>query len=439
MKKIKYRSYFAYLIALGVVFGVSVFLVRLFTDGSNWVMLRANQSVFYEGVLDTGTLTDRNGVVLANAGDGVYSYANDATVRESCFHAVGDYAGNIGTGALSIFDSKLAGYDIINGTTTVSGKGKTVRLSLDSGLNSIAYNALAGRKGAVLVSDYKTGEILCMVSSPSYDPNTSPDLTNSRYEGVFLNRTISSTYTPGSVFKIITLAAAIENIPDLESLTFSCSGKVVVGGDSVTCTGVHGKQTIEEAFAHSCNVAFSDLAQTLGPDKLAEYAKKYGLCEELNFCGTNTKAGFFEKAEIGTSNLSWSAIGQYTDLVSPYAMQRIVSAVANGGVVEEPTLLKGGLTKKTRLMEETTANKIASMMSYNVSYAYGSDRFPNLKICAKTGTAEVGDGTSNAWIVGFLDDEENPLAFTVIIESGGGGLANAGTLANKLLQAAVAG
>ncbi|NLW66142.1 MAG: penicillin-binding protein [Clostridiales bacterium] len=438
MKKIMYRSYFAFLIAIAVVLGVGVYLVRLWTQGDEWVMLRANQSVFSEGILNTGVLTDRNGIVLAKAGDGVYSYAEDETVRKSCFHVVGDYTGNIGTGALSLFDDRLAGYDRISGTAGISGKGSTVRLSVDSGLNATAYEALAGRRGAVLVSDYKTGEILCMVSTPSYDPNTTPDLNDANYEGVFINRTIGATYTPGSVFKLVTLAAAIDYLPDLQNMTFYCGGSENVGGDIVACTGTHGTQNIEEALAHSCNCAFSQLAQKLGADKISEYAEEFGLTESLDLCGAETRAGSFERAENGSSDLSWSGIGQYTDLVSPYAMLRLVSSIANGGVVEEPTLLKGGRTEKTRLLKETTADRIASMMNYNVVYGYGENLFPGLKICAKTGTAEVGNNTDHAWIVGFLDDSEHPLAFSVIIENGGGGLVNAGALANTVLQAAVA-
>ncbi|NCC67481.1 MAG: penicillin-binding protein 2, partial [Clostridia bacterium] len=314
----------------------------------------------------------------------------------------------------------------------------TVRLSIDSDLNKVAYQALYGRRGAVIVSNYETGEILCMVSSPSYDPSTTVDLSSSAYEGVYLNRAIGATYTPGSVFKIVTLIAAIETLPDLDSMSFTCNGSVQVGGDIVTCTGTHGTQTIEEAFAHSCNCAFSELAQKLGAETLAQYVEKLGITQSFLLNGAETKAGSFEKAEDGTSNLSWSAIGQYTDLVSPYAMLRIVSAVANGGIVIEPTLLKNGGTEKTQLMEKSTADKVAAMMNYNVTYAYGQSRFPGLDISAKTGTAEVGDGTDNAWFVGFLNDEDHPYAFTVIIEKGGGGLANAGVLANTVLQAAVA-
>ena len=437
MKKIKNRAFFAMLIALGLVFGLCIFSIRLFADGKDWVMLRANQSVFNEGVLDTGAVTDRNGVVLAFAGNGVYSYAEDETVRKSCFHAVGDYGGNIGTGAITAFDYKLAGYNFIDGVASVNGNGGKVKLSIDSALNAVAYKALNGRKGAVLVSNYKTGEILCMVSTPSYDPNNPPNLESAAYEGVYMNRALGATYTPGSIFKLITLSAAIENIPNLYERTFTCTGSAQVGGDTVHCTGVHGQQTIEQALANSCNSAFSEISQELGADTIYSYAEKFGFCKSLTVSGIDTTAGSIDKAEVGTSNLSWMGIGQYNDLISPIAMLRFVSAIANDGVAKGPVLLKNGYAGSTRLLKTETAQKIQELMSYNVAYAYGAGNFPNLNICAKTGTAEVGDGTSHAWFVGFLDDTDNPLAFTVIIENGGGGLVNAGPVANAVLQAAV--
>ncbi|MDR1132291.1 MAG: penicillin-binding protein [Oscillospiraceae bacterium] len=439
MKKIKARSYFAMLISLGLIFGLCVFAARLFSEGRDWVMLRANRNVFNAGVLDTGTVVDRNGVVLASASGGVRSFAGDADVRVACLHAVGDYSGNIGSGALSAFDYKLAGYDPINGVAALSGNGGKLKLSIDSSLNAAACQALNGRRGAVLVSNYRTGEILCMVSLPSYDPASPPDLSQPQYEGVFMNRCLGAAYTPGSVFKLVTLAAAIENVPDLYSRTFTCAGSVTVGGDVVRCTGVHGQQTVEQALANSCNVAFSELSQALGADAVYEYAEKFGLLSSLETSGIATAAGSMEKAGAGTSDLSWMGIGQYQDLVSPIAMLRFVSAIANDGVAKEPVLLRNARSGSERLLEAAAAEKLRAFMSYNVAYAYGPASFPNLKICAKTGTAELGDGTSHAWFVGFLDDSENPLAFTVLIEKGGGALAGAGPVANAVLQAAVGG
>ncbi len=437
MNKIKKRAYFSLVIAVCIAAGVGIFLYRLWTQGRDWAMLRSNSTAFSEGVLDKGVVTDRNGIVLAFAGNGVFGYSDDVDIRKSCLHAVGDFSGNFGSGALKAFDYKLTGYSFINGLSSLSGKGGQLALSIDSSLNKIAYKALNGRRGAVLVSNYKTGQLICMVSSPSFDIQNPPDLTSPLYEGVYLNRCIGSAYTPGSVFKLITLAAAIETIPDLNERSFFCAGSVDVNGDVVNCTGTHGQQTIEQALANSCNCAFSELSQELGGTKLAEYAEKFGFTNSLKVSGIRTLAGSFDIADDGTSNLSWSGIGQYNDLTTPISMLRYVSAIANGGTVKEPVLLEGAHSGSTKLLDAQTAEKIADMMSYNVAYAYGQAQFGDLKICAKTGTAEVGDGTSHAWFTGFLKDENNPLAFTAIIENAGGGLKNAAPVINAVLQEAV--
>lgn len=435
MKKIKKRANAALLISGFLMIGLAIYLVRLADNGQDWVMFRANSSVYSGGALNVGTLTDRNGVTLAHAGGGSYYYADDYSTRVACFHAVGDYTGNIGAGAVNAFAYKLAGYNFISG---VKSEGATLALTIDAELNIAAYNALYGRRGAVLVSNYKTGEILCMVSSPGYDPQNPPaSLEGAGYEGVFLNRGLSSSFTPGSIFKLVTLAAAIENIDDLYTRRFSCAGSVEIGADKVTCTGWHGEQTIEQALSNSCNCAFAEISIELGGQTLADYALKSGMLSAHDLDGITTAAGSFEIPDSDT-DVAWAGIGQFNDLVTPYSFLRYVSAIASGGAVNEPhILLKHGSSSSARLLSAATAEKLASMMSYNVLNSYGTWNFPNLNICAKTGTAEVGDGTSHAWITGFLDDPDSPLAFVVLVENGGGGLAVAGPVANVVLQAAV--
>lgn len=438
MRKIRNRSFFAILIAALVLAGLGIFTVQLAGQGGRWAMLPANQAAFHQGVLNTGTVTDRNGVLLAKAGDGIFRYADDELVRRACLHVAGDYKGFIGTGAVSVFREELTGYDFFNGLSSLEGGGGTVELSIDSALNAEAYTALAGRKGAVVVVNYESGEVLCMVSSPSYDPNTGVDAEAPGMEGVYLNRAISSAFVPGSVFKLVTLTAAIENIPRLFDRSFHCSGSVAVGGELINCTGVHGDQTIEEAFANSCNCAFSELSQELGGDTLEEYAGALGLTESLSLSGIETVSGRFDPAEKGSGELSWSGIGQSTNLVTPYAMARLTAAIANGGAVKEPSILLGKAGGETRIMGQDTAQRLSEMMNYNVAYAYGEGLMPGVTLHAKTGTAEVGDGTSHAWFTGFITGAGLPLAFTVMIENGGGGLANAGPVAARVVAAALA-
>ena len=437
MKKVTTRSYAAIIVAALVLLGLGIYLVRLAADGGDWASFYANDSVYKDGVLNCGAVTDRNGVYLArNSADGCV-YADDSSVRTACLHAVGDLSGNIGTGALSVFRSKLIGYSPITGTTTGGG---TVTLSIDSSLNVTAYNALAGRRGAVLVSNYKTGEILCMVSAPSYDPNVGFDESDSSYEGAYINRCLSSALVPGSIFKIVTLATALENDGSLFERSFYCDGSVEIGGKTVNCTGQHGWQTIGEAFANSCNCAFAELSVSLGGDQIADYAARYGLTESHELDGIETKAGSVVSGGSDEANVAWEGIGQYEDLICPYSMLRLVGAIANGGECVEPTLLANNHTETTRLVRSDTAAQLSSMMSFNVSHGYGADwNFPGLSLAAKTGTAELDNGTSHAWFAGFVTDPDYPYAFVVLVENAGSGLSNAGPVANAVLQQLVFG
>ncbi len=439
MKKVTKRASAVLIVALLVMLGVGIYMVRLVAHGGEWASFFSAS-----GVADTDdpsvtppTLTDRDGLVLLQGGPEGYEYSESALVRSSCLHVLGDLAGNIGTGALSMFQAELANYSFVSGITQ---GGATVALSIDADLNAAAYEALAGRKGAVMVYNYQTGEILCMVSSPSYDPLTGFDESDPAYEGAYINRCISASMVPGSIFKIVTLAAALENIDDLWQRSFYCAGSVSIGGVTINCSGVHGSQSIDQAFANSCNCAFAEISAELGGDLLTKYAEKYGLTEEHELHGISVKAGSVESAGYDSANAAWQGIGQYKDLVCPYSMLRLVGAIANNGQVAEPTLLAGDAGSISRLMKTDTAVQLASMLNYNAVYRYNSDSaFPGLDISAKTGTAEVGDGSSHAWITGFVSNPGHPYAFVVLVENAGVGLQNAGSVANAVLQKAVFG
>lgn len=446
MKRVGNRSRALLLLALFVIAGLSFYFYRYFTRGAVWASFPSNQAVYSNGFLKVGTILDRNGVVLSEIADGGRTYSDNADIRKATLHAVGDLSGNIGTGALTAFVPQLIGYNSLTGVYTRGGGGKNLYLTIDERLNVAALKAMAGKKGAVGIMNYKTGEILCMVSTPAFDPLNVPDLENSgdKYEGVYINRFLSSAYTPGSTFKLVTLAAAIENIPDLYDRVFTCEGGLHVGGDYVKCTKEHGRLSIEDALAVSCNSVFAELALELGADKLNAYAEKFGLTQGMHIDGIQTASGGFQKAEAGTANLAWSGIGQYNDTVCPCAMLRYVGAIARGGVAVDMSLIhKTGLSGlipagSHRILNETTAEKIATMMNYNVYKTYGQENFPGLELYAKSGTAEVGGGLPpHAWFAGYIKNKDYPLAFVVVVENGGSGSRTAGAVANTVLQAAV--
>ena len=429
MKRIQRRAAAVLALCLLIAGGMGFLLLRLALQGGRWAAYSANEHVYDRGVLAAGRLTDRNGVLLADAAHGDYRYAEEEAVRYASLHAVGDHRGQVAQTAFSLYAEKMIGYSPVNGT---DGAGAEVTLSLDSRLQAGAWYALNGRRGAVVVLNYETGEVLCMVSSPSYDPLYGP---RTEKDGMYINRCIGAAFIPGSVFKLVTLTAAREHMPDLLDRTFTCQGGLEINGETVHCTGVHGEQTVEQALANSCNAAFGQIAMELGGEVIRDTARRLGVEGALPYCGGETAAGRFDVASRRSAPEAWSGIGQYNDLVTPYAMARLCAAVANGGVAREAVLLAGEKGEETRLMEPETAEFIGQCMNYNVVYAYGKSNFPWLDLCAKTGTAELGDGSTHAWFVGYLQSGA-PVAFAVMLERGGGGLAQAGAVANHVLQLA---
>lgn len=453
MKKIETRAAVCSLLALMLAAGMGLFLVRLLTQGGRWASSAFNRHLYdTQGRLIAGTVLDRDGDVLSSVEGGRRTYYDSETVREATLHAVGDLQGNIGAGALNAFASKMTGWDPINGAFGADVGGE-LTLTIDARYNYEAYRALNGHAGTAAVYDYKTGEVLCMVSSPSYDPLNVPSgiETDSRYKGAYLNRFLSSAFTPGSVYKTVTLAAALETLPDIESRTWTCTGSVEIGDEAIVCSGVHGEQDIGDAFANSCNTAFAQLAVELGADTLRRYTERAGLTAGYSLDGLPTARGSFDW-ELTDGRLGWAGVGQDRDLVNPCALMVWMGAIAGGGRAAEPYLILGtknalGLpslphwTRKTgELVSRGTAERLAELMAGNVEKSYGTDRFPNMDICAKSGTAEVGEGQSpHAWFAGFLRNEDAPYAFVVLVENGGGGSSVAGTAAGKILDVMVNG
>ena len=447
MKQVKRRTWFCLLFTLLLTVGLGLFLLHYGTDGEKWASFSANKHIYDKsGQLLSGAILDRSGNVLYDAATGAYS--EDKTIRRATLHAVGDRSGNIATGAKLAFRDKLSGFNPILGTTA---GGHDLSLTLDEDLCAAAYSALNGQKGAVGVYNYKTGELLCMVSAPSFDPANPPDdvETNDRYEGVYLNRFLSATYTPGSVFKLVTTAAALENVPDVKNRTFTCTGSIEIGGQTITCPGAHGEMDFYGALANSCNGAYATLATELGGKTLWQYAQRAGLLDSQSVSGISAAAGSFLAADDGSADLGWSGVGQYNDLVNPCAMMTFAGTIANRGTQVVPRLLyrettASGLSvghfsteKHSGAMKSDTCETLADMMRNNVLNHYGQSQFGDLAVCAKSGTAEVGEGKRpHSWFVGFIDDDAHPLAFAVVVENGGSGASVAGGVAATVLKTA---
>lgn len=450
MRKIEKRAVLCLIIALALIAGLGLFCFRFVKNASDWAAYPYNRHMYSNsGQLLSGTILDRDGDVLTEVKDGERVYYPDATVRRATVHAVGDGSGYIGTGALTAFADRLSGYNLITGGYSPLGSGRNLTLTLDAYLNVTAYNAMDGRQGTVGVYNYKTGDILCMVSTPSFDPENPPDASSAE-DGIYLNRFLSSAQVPGSIFKTVTLTAVLENLPDLKNRTFTCTGETTVGGTVITCPKPHGKMDIESAFANSCNGVFGSLAAELGGDTMTKYVEQAGLTRRMSVDGIMTAAGHYDVSEADKGQIGWSGVGQYTDTVNPCNMMAYMGAIANGGTAAVPRLIldittPSGIPTSWQRTEETdtlvqggTAAQVKEMMKNNVVQTYGTDRFRGLDIGAKSGTAEVGgDKRPNAWFAGFLDDPEHPYAFIVLVENGGGGASVAGEIAATVLQACV--
>ena len=188
MRKIEKRAAMCLLLAAALLLGLVFFCFRFVAYGGKWVSFAANRHLYNSrGQLSVGRVLDRDGDVLSWVDDdGNRRYYESEIVRKATLHAVGDPSGNIGTGALVAFADRLSGYNLFTGAYTPLGTGNDLYLTLDARYNYIAYNALGGRKGAVGVYNYRTGEILCMVSAPTFDPANPPVIEDGdeRYDGV---------------------------------------------------------------------------------------------------------------------------------------------------------------------------------------------------------------------------------------------------------------
>lgn len=450
MKKISKRAWMALALAAALLAGLLVFFGEYFIEAKTWVAFPGSPHVYTGVNPDCGKIYDRSGMLLLNTNDGRV-YNADEAVRRATLHLLGDRDGYISAPLLQTYASKMIGFDVVNGLYTDEPGSVAARLTISAAVQSAAQQALSGYRGTIGVYNYKTGEILCAVSSPTYDPDDVPDVEGNpeTYEGVYVNRFLHATYTPGSVFKLVTAAAALDEIPDIGSRTFTCEGSAVIGGETIQCNGVHGTLNFEEALAHSCNVVFGEIAAELGPKTLMRYAEQVGVTRRYSFDGTTTAAGSFDVSNAAESELAWAGIGQYTDQINPCQYMTYMGAIANGGSAAEPFLVKevtygdsvkykASTSSTGRLLDSTTAGRLADMMHNAVVNVYGEWNFAGLYAGGKSGTAENGGGkAANAVFAGFLQDSDYPLAFIVVVEEGGGGASVCTPILSQVLSACV--
>ena len=449
MNRISRRASALVLLILVMIGGMGFFLYEYFTMANSWVVSAGSPHVYNSTNIGCGQVLDRQGRLLLDMSS-TRTYSENETTRLSTLHWLGDRSGKISAPAISNYAEEMTGYNLLNGLYSFNGTGGEATLTISAQIQNIALEAMGKHKGTIGVYNYKTGEILCAVTTPTYDPDNVPDIEgdeSGKYVGVYLNRFIQSAYVPGSIFKVVTTAAALDCVSGIEQMTFKCTGNYDYGAYDVTCERAHGTLSLKQALANSCNCCFSQIVELIGKTNLTDYVEKFQVTKKLSFDGITTTAGNFDISSATAVERAWAGIGQHTDLVNPCRYMTFMGAIANGGKAAEPYLVasveadgevtyRASTSMTNRIMSEDVAEILKGYMRNNVVTNYGKSNFPGLTVCAKSGTSQLGgDQTSNAMFAGFVTDEEYPLAFMVVVENGGYGTATCVPILSKVLSA----
>jgi penicillin-binding protein A len=346
-----------------------------------------------------------------------------------------------------LFVSRLS--DEITGRTP---RGGSVVLTVNTAAQQAAYQGLRGVRGAVVALDPSTGAILALASSPSYDPATltthNPRQIIHTYHQLLrdpgqplLNRALSASYPPGSLFKIVTASAAFTSgrftpstvVPAPTALKLPLTNTYLHNFGGESC-GNGKTDTVSDAFRISCNTAFAGIGLKLGINALADQAKAFGIGSALKIPLPVASSQFNGTANV--PNTALSAIGQYDDALTPLQAAMIGAAIANNGVVMQPYVVAQTRAPDASVLSTTTpralgravtprvAAQVTSLMELVVSSGTGTAaQIPGVEVAGKTGTAQHGTAKQNlppdAWFVSFAPAQHPTVAVAVLVEDGG--------------------
>lgn len=346
--------------------------------------------------------------------------------------------------------------------------GDGVRLTLAVELQRVAERGLGGRPGAAVALDPWTGEVLALASSPSYDPNLFIGALSpadwrrlSGPEHRQQNRATTARYPPGSLFKIITAAAALEAGETSPDDWFQCTGVFRLGSWRLRCwkRDGHGDINFTQGFGRSCNVMFAALGRRVGPEGLAAMARRFGLGQPAGVDLPEESAGLVPTPEWKRARRKrpWYggdtcqlAVGQGDCLVTPLQMAQVVAAVANGGKLMRPHVIlemageagprapemAGNVGLRTSTLEAIREGMKAVVAPGGTAARIATRRYA---IAGKTGTAQAPRGAPHAWFAGFAPADEPKLAVAVIVEHGGNGSEVAAPIARSIFDTALLG
>ena len=338
----------------------------------------------------------------------------------------------------------------------LTSKGANLELTLDHSMTKLAQELMGGANGSVVAMNPVTGETYCMYSNPSFDPNDNKLTEN--WKGLaeneaspFVSRATGGLYAPGSTFKIITSAAAIE--AGQGDFTMNDEGKIVIDGMEIknASSKKYGEIGMKEAFKYSSNVYYSKLAGLIGSEALGDMAEKFYIGKKIPY-DISTQSVETDFSDMSETELAATGIGQGKLLVTPLHMTLAACAVANEGMIMKPYMVNkayfddGGTVYKhtsevlSKAMRKSTADTLKEYMVECVKSGTGTGaRVSGVTVAGKTGTAEnEKEGKTHAWFVGFAPAENPQIAICVMKEySGRGGGSVCAPVAAKLISYAI--
>ncbi|MFC1631598.1 penicillin-binding protein 2 [Candidatus Omnitrophota bacterium] len=341
--------------------------------------------------------------------------------------------------------------------------GLDLHLTIDAQLQQTVNKLLEDKTGSVLVLNPQNGEVLAMVSKPGFAPGLFLDTINAKpqasqqlkrilnaAEAPLINRAISGIYPPGSIFKIVTAAAGLETAKILPQKEVLCSGHHKIGDRNFPCWNLdgHGNLDIASALAFSCNVFFYKLGLSLGVDNLTYFSRKFGLGQVTGIDLPYEAAGFVPSKswKLKTKKERWYdgetanfSIGQGDLLSTPLQVARVVAAVANGGYLIRPHLVKkvGRVERRDLRLKKETWSVIKQGMAQAVSGPGGTAQradLPGVRWAAKTGTAQASFGRAHGWFAGFYPLDQPQILVLVFLEYGGSGGEFPAMIAKQIIE-----
>lgn len=417
-----------------------------------------------------GTVFDRRGVVLAETkwlgerGKRVY-LAEDHTSPFA--HVVGYVSEKYGTAGLEASYSKeLLGLteadtlkNLLDKILNRPPRGHDLVLTLDAALQKTAWQALKGRRGAVVALEPRTGAVLAMVSSPAFDsnaidrPGVWQSLNLDEENAPLLNRATQGAYPPGSAFKIITGAGILARADAKGASTVDCPGYVTVDGNRIADNRAHGTVDFIKALAVSCNTYFAMEGVKLGWQGLSDTFKRFGLNQDPDL-GIPVRPGTLAVPERRSrSQLAETSFGQGDTLISPLHMALAGAAIANHGVIMKPYLVKEVRRADGQVLrvatssvwrtaaDSTVTDMIKQGMIAAVKWGTASSAaIPGVEVAGKTGTAETKTvrqphSLPHAWFVGFAPANQPRVVVAVIVEKSGSGSRVAAPIARDVMAA----